>query len=326
LAANDKGLTPVVEILPAIIKPELRPPTPAKTEREPDLRISKRRLKRMESIELVRAAREQERQSVGFSSRPFVLCGLPIQRPKGTLIHIRKNGKFFLRVAGDPEFGLPFGQDRLIPLWVATLAVKRRSQVVCFDSAAEILDAFGLPKDGKTYRRLVEGCKRIFASTMFFGTEEQLQKSAVWDWSRFHFFDRMRLWYTRKLDQTVLPDEGFKNVIALSDAFWQELQDHPIPVDLAVVKGLADSSGALDFYLWVCWRCWTAKGTESIPLFGSGGLVNQLGVRGYAERWKFRQTLRRWLALTLELWPDCPAFLSKDGSQLTIRHGQAISS
>jgi len=44
----------------------------------PDLIISKRRLRKVESIECVRLRREKARQNLGFSSRPFVLCGLPV--------------------------------------------------------------------------------------------------------------------------------------------------------------------------------------------------------------------------------------------------------
>ena len=50
---------------------------------------------------------------------------------------------------------MPFGQDRLIPIWVATLAVRQKSRTVRFNSAAETLDFFQLPKEGLHYRRLV---------------------------------------------------------------------------------------------------------------------------------------------------------------------------
>jgi hypothetical protein len=53
------------------------------------------------------------------------------------------------RSAGHPEFGLPFGQDRLIPIWVATLAVQQKSRIVRFESAAQMLDFFHLSKDGR---------------------------------------------------------------------------------------------------------------------------------------------------------------------------------
>lgn len=324
MAKRGGGLTKAGEGLPALLG-EMGVP-PAADEAANDVQfLSKRLSNTLEAITAVRTAREEGRQEIGFSSRPFILCGLPVKRPaKGTLIHVRRNGKFFLRITGDPEFGLPFGQDRLVPIWVATLAIRQRSRVVHFDAAAEILEAFDLPRDGKTYRRLVEGFKRIFASTMFFGAEEELKTAAVWKGARFHFFDRMEIWYTKHVHQRNLPDDKFRNVIELSEAFWDELQAHPIPVDFAAVRALADSPGALDFYMWLCWRCWKVRGVESIPLFGPGGLLGQLGVEGYGVRRNFRKTLRRWLIKTHAQWPECPAELSADGDYLVIGHHKAI--
>ena len=66
------------------------------------------------------------------------------------------------------ETPVPYGQDRLIPIWVATIAVRQRSRVVRFGAASEILDFFRLFKDGKRYRRLMEGFQRVFGATMFF--------------------------------------------------------------------------------------------------------------------------------------------------------------
>src|SRR5215472_13955544 len=77
----------------------------------PELIISKRRLRKVESIECVRLKREKARQNLGFSSRPFVLCGLPVRRPpEGSLLHERRNGQFILQVIGHPGYGLPWGQ------------------------------------------------------------------------------------------------------------------------------------------------------------------------------------------------------------------------
>ena len=73
----------------------------------PDLIISKPRLRKVESIECVRPRREKARQNLGFSSRPFVLCSLPVRRPQdGSLLHERRNGRFILQVIGHPGYGL----------------------------------------------------------------------------------------------------------------------------------------------------------------------------------------------------------------------------
>jgi hypothetical protein len=66
-----------------------------------DLIVSKRKLRQAESIACVRLKRNSAEQNVGFVSRPFVRCGLPIKRPPpGTLLHERRNGRFVLQVAG----------------------------------------------------------------------------------------------------------------------------------------------------------------------------------------------------------------------------------
>ena len=118
--------------------------------------ISKQRLRRSESIQLVPLKRECRDQELGYSSRPFVLCGLPVKRPaKGVLLHERRNGKFLLQVTGHPSHGLPWGQDRLVPIFLATLAARQKSPRVRFSSAADLLDTFGLQQGGSQYQRLV---------------------------------------------------------------------------------------------------------------------------------------------------------------------------
>ena len=43
-----------------------------------DLVVSKQRVRRAEAIACVRLKRQEAHQNLGFASRPFVLCGLPI--------------------------------------------------------------------------------------------------------------------------------------------------------------------------------------------------------------------------------------------------------
>ena len=48
-----------------------------------------------ESIQLVRDRRNAANQELGFASRPFVLCGLPVRcPPRSTLVYERRNGLF----------------------------------------------------------------------------------------------------------------------------------------------------------------------------------------------------------------------------------------
>ena len=120
-----------------------------------DLIVSERKLKQADEIQIVSVNRDAGTENVGFVARPFVLCGLPVRRPTpGELLFERRNGHFVLSVTGHPRYGLPWGQDRLVPIFLATLAVKQRTQTITFRSAAELLDTFGLPQGGTIEERM----------------------------------------------------------------------------------------------------------------------------------------------------------------------------
>lgn len=290
----------------------------------PGLAVSKQKLRRVEAIELVRANREAERQNVGFSSRPFVLCGLPLRRPApGSLLHERRNGQFVLQVTGHPSFGLPWRHDRLLPIFLATVAIRQQSPRITFSTAAEMLDAFGLQQGGSQYRRLVASFQRIFGATIFFGTERQLERTAVVHSARFNFMSEARIWYSRSGLERLLPGDC-QNMILLSDEFYREILDHPIPTDLEAAKALSSSPAALDLFMWLSYRCFTAQGQERIPLFGPFGLVNQLGSAEYARPGKFREKLEGWLGIVRAIWPTCPACIDGEGTGLLVDRAFAV--
>ncbi len=221
-----------------------------------------------------------------------------------------------MRVIGHPDYGLPFGQDRLLLIWIASLATWQKNRIIRFNSAATILETFELPKDGRYYRRLVEGFERIFYATFFFSNDQRDGECVVIERHSFRFVRDIRLWYRQSSGDS--PEDLSENVIVLSEEFWKEIQDHPIPVDLAVVRALADSPGNLDLYIWLVWRCWTAKTQVHIPLFGPEGLVQQLGVSGNLRERDFRRQIRSWLLIIRRLWPECPARLGNAGAILVI--------
>lgn len=291
----------------------------------PELAVSKRKHRQAEAIELVRLKRESVNQNLGFASRPFVLCGLPIKRPaKGVLVHERRNGQFVLQVTGHPTYGVPWGQDRLVPIFLATLAMRQQKQTITFRSAAEMLDIFGMQQGGSQYRRLIAAFQRVFGATIFFGTDTQTRKAAVMHHARFSFMREARIWYSPDPNQALLPG-GFENEIVLSNEFFREVTAHSIPTDLEAAKALSSAPAALDLFMWLSYRCFTAKGRERIPIFGDFGLAAQLGSVYYAWPRKFRERLERWLDLVLTLWPACPARITGDGSHMLIQRAMALA-
>jgi hypothetical protein len=261
----------------------------------PELVISKQKLRQAEGSCMVRLKREEGKQNVGFSSRPFVLCGLPVRKPKSSqLLYERRNRDFVLQITGHPNYGLPFGQDRVVPIYLATLAVRQQNQTIRFRTAAHMLETFGMHKGGKEYRRLVGAFERIFGATIFFGTDAVRGTAKVVQPSRFSFFREAQLWYSRDPQQYPVSEE-FENVIVLSDEFYREIVAHPIPADLEAVKVLAAAPAVLDLFMWLSYRCFVAKGKEIIPLFGSRGLASQIGSIEYARPRRFREKLEGWL-------------------------------
>jgi hypothetical protein len=141
--------------------------------------------------------------------------------------------------------------------------------------------------------------------------------------SRFNFLREAQIWYNRDPEQPVLSEE-YANVIVLSDEFYREISEHPIPTDLEAVKVLGAAPVVLDLFMWLVYRCFIAKGEERIPLFGAYGLAHQLGTAEYSRpRW-FRAMLDQWLRTVRALWPGCPAAIGTEGHYLVVRHAKAI--
>ena len=132
-----------------------------------------------------------------------------------------------------------------------------------------------------------------------------------------------QIWYNRDSAQPPLSDE-FANIVVLSEEFYRETSEHPIPADLEAVNVLASAPAVLDLFLWLIYRCFSAKGQERIPLFGSFGLAQQLGGLAYSRPRRFRAMLGQWLAFIRRLWPDCPALVSSDGAALPLDHSKSV--
>jgi Plasmid encoded RepA protein len=113
-------------------------------------------------------------------------------------------------------------------------------------------------------------------------------------------------------------------MIILSDEFYRETLNHPIPTDLEAAKALSSCPAALDLFMWLSYRCFMARGRERVPLFGEFGLVSQLGSVAYARPRKFREKLQGWLDLIRTMWPECPASIDQGGTGLYVDREHAV--
>jgi hypothetical protein len=63
-----------------------------------ELLVSKQKRRQDEGIALVRQRREDGSQTLGYATRPFILCGLPVRRPpRDQLLFERRNGSLFCK-------------------------------------------------------------------------------------------------------------------------------------------------------------------------------------------------------------------------------------
>jgi hypothetical protein len=186
-----------------------------------------------------------------------------------------------------------------------------------------MLETFGMQQGGSQYRRLIGAFQRIFGATIFFGTDTHRAITPVVHEARFNFMSEARIWYCKDPDQQNLPGDC-QNLIVLTEEFYREVREHPIPTDLEAAKALSSSPAALDLFTWVSYRCFVAKGEERISLFGEFGLANQLGCAHYHRPRKFRERLEQWLGLVRAMWPECPARISDAGQHLLVNRGTAL--
>jgi hypothetical protein len=61
------------------------------------------------------------------------------------MLYERRNGNFVVQITGHPNYGLPFGKDRIVPIYLA-LSVRRQSQTIRFRTGPEMLETFGMHK------------------------------------------------------------------------------------------------------------------------------------------------------------------------------------
>jgi hypothetical protein len=87
----------------------------------------------------------------------------------------------------------------------------------------------------------------------------------------------------------------------LSDEFYSEIMNHPIPTDIDAVKVLASAPAVLDLFMWLAYRCFLSRREERIPLFGAFGLTAQLGSIEYTRPRRFR-------AMPLDQRPGRPPY------------------
>lgn len=238
----------------------------------------------------IEAESAQEAGALGFMARAMTLATLPHRAVSGSVFQ-RKNGSFVLTLMAPPDIGLPYGSvPRLLLAWMTTEAVRTQSkELVLGDSMSQFMGELGLiPSGGRwgSIGRLKSQTTRLFSSTInarFTGEDSTAILNQV-------IAEKAMLWWHPQHHQQV---GLWQSTVLLSEQFFREVVEHPIPIDLRAIKALKQSPLSLDIYIWLTYRAAYLKRETVIPWVA---LATQFGaeygrIRDFKEA--FSQALKR---------------------------------
>lgn len=208
--------------------------------------MNKRQNSLINTAVLIQQETAKEADMIGFLARTLTQSSIPHSDPK-TNYYERTNGLTTLSITGKPKIGLPYGSiPRLLLTWICTEAVKTQSPILNIGSSqAEFLRALGLQNTGYYIKQLDEQSRRLFSSLIsieysdnekFMVDNILIAKKAVLCWDK----------------TTEKPVWGGQ--IMLTNEFYDEITQAPVPLDLRVMQALKKSPLAMDIYAWLIYR------------------------------------------------------------------------
>ena len=189
----------------------------------------------------------------GFMARTMALCSLPRTNPGNRKEYKRVNGPFTLYMVAGGGNKLPFGNlPRLILAWVSTEAVRTQSRVLVLGkSLSEFMRTLDIySSSGRKHTRLRNQMKRLFGCTVTMIYEDENVDATV----NAVIADSTVFWWN-KPDQPSL----WESKIELGEKFYNEIVNHPVPIEMNTLTALKRSTLGLDLYLWMVYRTFTLR-------------------------------------------------------------------
>ena len=250
---------------------------------------------------------------LGFVARMMALCSLPRTNPGNRLQYKRVNGPYTLAMTAGVNNKLPFGNfPRLILAWVSTEAVRTRSRVLILGpSLAKFMRELGIYSSGggNVHTKLRNQMRRLFNAHVQLVYKDEYGEVSV----SSSVADRTEFWWNeRKPDEPTL----WESKIELGEKFFNEIIQHPVPLDLNTLTALKRSSLGLDLYLWLVYRTFPLRAPQPITW---KQMYRQFGVAPAKASEKrtvqnFRSEVLRELKKIKIAWPElnyttAPGFL-----------------
>ena len=216
--------------------------------------------------------------ALGFMARAMVQATLPHSKVEGNEF-VRVNGNFTLTLQAPSAIGLPYGSvPRLLLAWLTTEAVRTKSRdLILGDSMAAFMRELGMIPSGGSrgdITRLKNQTRRLFNATVTASYEDGNTVADI----GYRLTDKSVLWWNS-------PDPKqaglWESTVTLSEPFFREVIDRPVPIDIRAIKALKRSPLALDIYTWLTYRMSYLKRPTVIPWEGVAMMLgsNYAGIR-----------------------------------------------
>jgi hypothetical protein len=235
---------------------------------------------------------------VGFLARALVQATLPHSDPKANEF-VRRNGHFTLSILAPTDVGLPYGRyPRLVLAYLNSEAVRRKTrEIELGHHFSHFCASLGIPPTTGprgSLPLLRDQMQRLFASTFQCVFHDESDGRHAGD--GFLIAEKRVLWW----DSTQETDgAGWGSRVVLSERFFREATEAPVPLDLRVLRALR-SPFEIDIYVWLTWRFFRLRRPVTIPW---PSLMLQFG-SGYANPRHFRKRFLGYLRGVIDYYPD----------------------
>jgi hypothetical protein len=268
------------------------------------------------AVEAACAYMSDEDNGIGFLYSGWCQAALPHKRlPDDKTWQIRSDHVNMLVAPGDRptdfgdaiKVGVPYGsRARLIMFYVQSEALRTSSREVGLGrSMNQWLHRMGIPLGGKSILTIKDQAERISRCTFTFDGKG-IKATTI---GRMTIFDKAIF---ADLGDTSGQGNLFPQVAKLSEQFYQQLTDHPVPLDEAAVRAISNNSMALDIYAWLSYRLHALKGVTPISWTA---LKGQFG-SGYDSIHHFRTFFKENLRLALAVYRHARLEVTERGVDL----------
>lgn len=294
-----KGLTLVGDILPAIVKPELRPLTP----------IQERLL-----------APLPDGDEILYQHSVLCQCAMPYRDPGDeTQAWQRSNGRVSLLIQAGKAYdasrdawvdvGLPHGpKPRLVLFHLNAEALRTRSPILELEDSltAFVRRTLGLDPKGRNIRIVKEQLTRLASADFRFGMGQDGRSVTI----KGSVIDGFELWTPKNERQRVL----WPTTVQFSPRYFESLMQHAIPLSEDAIARLSHSAMGLDVYTWLAQRLHRVDPAK--PAFIPWTSLHEQFGQGYDRLRDFRRVFQRTLKHVKAVYRESKFSVNDKGMRL----------